>query len=93
MSVSVEATIKEREAKTIIAIYELRLSLKISECKEWVDASLLSICTRPVYSCILPSLLLNAGIWVEMDEAAINKLDDLQETFGRALLLLPPSAP
>jgi hypothetical protein len=44
-------------------------------------------------SCIIPSLLTNAGTWVQMSEEAVNRLDDLQDTFGRALLSLPLSAP
>ena len=43
--------------------------------------------------CIIPYLLTNAGTWVEMSNAAINRLDNLQDTFSRALLSLPLSAP
>jgi hypothetical protein len=90
LSASVEATIKEREAKTIGAIYELRALTEdfrmqgVGGCQSAIDM---------YEACIIPSLLSNAGTWVEMDEAAINKLDDLQDTFGRALLSLPLSAP
>ena len=44
-------------------------------------------------SCIIPSLLTNAGTWVQMSEESVNRLDDLQDTFGRVLLSLPLSAP
>ena len=44
-------------------------------------------------SCIIPSLLTNAGTWVEMSEKAVNMLDSTQETFARVLLALPILAP
>ena len=43
-------------------------------------------------SCLIPSLLTNAGTWVEISKEAINKLDSIQDTFGRVLLALPLSA-
>ena len=43
-------------------------------------------------SCIIPSLLTNAGTWVEMKEETITRLDNMQDTFSRALLALPLSA-
>ena len=90
LSASVEATIKEREAKTVGAIYELRALTEdfrmqaVGGCQSAINM---------YETCIIPSLLSNAGTWVEMDEAAFNKLDDLQDTFGRAVLSLPLSAP
>ena len=90
LSASVQATIKEREAKKIGAIYELRALTEdfrmqgVGGCQSAIDM---------YEACIIPSLLSNAGTWVEMDEAAFNKLNNLQDTFGRALLSLPLSAP
>ena len=43
-------------------------------------------------SCILPSLLSNAGTWVEISNKAVKMLDSLQDTFGKVLLSLPASA-
>ena len=43
-------------------------------------------------SCILPSLLSNAGTWVEISNEAVKMLDSLQDTFGKVLLSLPASA-
>ena len=44
-------------------------------------------------ACIISSLLTNAGTWVEMNEESVNRLDNIQDTFSRALLALPLSAP
>ena len=43
-------------------------------------------------SCLIPSLLTNAGTWVEISEEAIKMLDRVQDNFGRVLLALPLSA-
>ena len=44
-------------------------------------------------SCIVSSLLTNAGTWVDMKEESVNRLDNIQDTFNRALISLPLSAP
>ena len=90
LSASVDSTIRGREAKIKGAIYELRALTEdfrmqgVGGCQSAID----------IYeSCIIPSLLTNAGTWVQMSEESVNRLDDLQDTFGRVLLSLPLSAP
>ena len=90
LSASVESTVKGREAKTIGAIYELR-SLTEDFRMQGVGGAQSAIDLYESY--IIPSLLTNAGTWVEMKDESINRLDDIQDTFSRALLSLPLSAP
>ena len=90
LSASVDSTIKGREAKIRGAIYELRSLTEdfrmqsVGGCQAALDM---------YEACIIPSLLTNAGTWVEISEGAIEMLDDLQDTFGRVLLSLPLSTP
>ena len=49
--------------------------------------------TNDKYYVILPSLLTNAGKWVEITDETISMLNSIQDTFGRSLLALPMSAP
>ena len=44
-------------------------------------------------SCIVPSLLSNAATWMEVKKDTEEKLDALQELFGRVLLQMPKSTP
>ena len=87
---SVEATIKAREPKIKGSIYELRALTEdyrmqaVGGCQSALDL---------YESCIIPSLLTNAGTWVDMSEKAVNILDTTQDTFARVLMALPFSAP
>ena len=40
---------------------------------------------------MIPSLLSNPGTWVEISETAVDKLDAMQDTFGRVPRSLPQS--
>jgi hypothetical protein len=90
LSESVKATIKKRESKIRGAVYELRALTEdyrmqaVAGCQSAIDL---------YESCLIPSLLTNAGTWVEISDEAISMLDAIQDTFGRALLALPISAP
>ena len=44
-------------------------------------------------SCIVSSLLTNSGTWTEITDREIKLLDDIQDTFCRALLQVPLSTP
>ena len=82
-------TIKKREGKIRGAVYELRALTEdyrmqaVGGCQSALDL---------YESCLIPSLLTNAGTWVEISEEAIKMLDRIQDTFGRVLLALPLSA-
>ena len=90
LSASVEASIRDREAKIKGSIYELR-ALTEDFMMQAVGGMQSAI---DLYeSCIIPSLLSNCGMWVEMSRKAEDMLDMLQDTFGRVLLSLPLSAP
>ena len=90
LSASVESTIRGREPKAKGALYELRALIEdfrmqgVGGAQSAIDM---------FETCIVSSLLTNAGTWVEMKEESINRLDDIQDTFSRALLSLPLSAP
>ena len=42
---------------------------------------------------IIPSLLNNCGIWTEISEETVNKLDDIQNAYVRRVLHVPLSTP
>ena len=42
---------------------------------------------------ILPSLLNNSQVWVEMDDEAIKSLEELQKLFFKVILQVPSSTP
>ena len=89
LSASVQATIKAREAKTRGSIYELRSLTEdfrmqsVGACQSALDL---------YETCIIPSLLSNAGTWVEISDESVKLLDKIQDTFGKVLLSLPASA-
>ena len=89
LKASVEATIKHREAKTKGAIYELRA---LVEDYRMQAVGGMQSAIELYEACIIPSLLSNAGSVVDMSQEAVDKLDKLQDTFGRVLLSLPQSA-
>ena len=87
---SVEATVKERVAKIKGSIYELRALIEdfrmqvIGGMEAAID----------IYeSCIVPSLLSNASTWMEVQKHTEERLDALQDLFGRVLLQIPQSTP
>ena len=42
---------------------------------------------------IIPSLLNNCGVWTEIDEKTVQRLEDLQNTYVRRVLHVPLSTP
>ena len=44
-------------------------------------------------SCIVPLLIANCSTWMDMKKEAEDKLDSLQDLFGRVLLKMPQSTP
>ena len=90
LAASVEATIRAREAKVIGAIYELK-----ALCEDYrmqvVGGVLGAI---DIYNtCIVPSLLNNCSVWVDIKEKEVKKLDSIQNMFVKTLLHLPDSTP
>ena len=90
LAASVEATIKAREAKVIGAIYELK-----ALCEDYrmqvVGGVLGAI---DIYNtCIVPSLLNNCSVWVDIREKEVKKLDSIQNMFVKTMLHLPDSTP
>ena len=89
LSASVEATIKARDNTIRGSIHELRGLIEdfrmqsLGGCQAALDL---------YESCLVPSLLSNAGTWVEISNKAVKMLDSLQATFGKVLLSLPASA-
>ena len=90
LAASVEATVKNREAKTKAGIYELK-----AVCHDF-RLQLLGGMEGALAlweSCILPSLLSNCGTWIGVKEETVKKLDGLQNMFLLALLKMPLSTP
>ena len=87
---SVEATIIAREAKVKGAIYELK-----TLCEDYrmqVVGGMLG--ALDIYNtCIVPSLLNNCSVWVDIKEKSVKQLDALQNMFVKTLLHLPDSTP
>jgi hypothetical protein len=90
LSASIEATIDDRAAKIKGSIYELRAVIEDFRMQAvgGMEAAI------DLYeSCIVPSLIANCSTWMEMKKEAEEKLDSLQDLFGRVLLKMPQSTP
>ena len=87
---SVDATVKERTAKVKASIYELRALVEDVRMQAvgGFEASI-----DMFESSIVPSLLANCGTWTEMEKKTVEKLDALQDLYGRVLLKVPQSTP
>ena len=87
---SIEATIKDRTAKVKGSVYKLR-SLIEDFRMQAVGGMRAAI---DLYeSCIVPSLLTNCGTWTDITENEEKLLDEIQNTFCRAVLQVPSSSP
>ena len=87
---SVAATIRDRESKVKGSIYELRAIIEDFRMQTigGMEASI------DLYeACIIPSLLSNCSSWLEIDQKCEDKLDAIQDLFGRVLLQVPKSTP
>ena len=90
LAASVEATIKARESKVKGAIYELKALCE--DHRMQVVGGVLG--ALDIYNtCIVPSLLNNCSVWVDIQEKAVKQLDALQNMFVKTLLHLPDSTP
>ena len=87
---SVEATIKEREAKVKGSINELRA---IIEDFRMQAVGGLEAAIDMYEGCIIPSLLSNCSTWLEIDKKCEDRLDAIQDLFGQVLLQVPQSTP
>ena len=87
---SVEATISDRYGKTFAAINEIGVVMSdfridaIGGLKAGLDIFEL---------CVIPSLLNNSDMWVQIDGGAIKRLEDLQNSMFKNLLAVPHSVP
>jgi hypothetical protein len=88
LAASVQATIRDREAKIKGSIYELKA---VTEDVRMQYVGGMRYVLDLYTSCILSSLLTNCGTWVEIKDEMIQKLDNLQATFLKAVLQVPDS--
>ena len=87
---SVDATAKEKTPKVKSSIYELRAVVEDVRMQA-VGGFEASIDLFESY--IVPSLLANCGTWTEIEKKTMEKLDALQDLYGRVLLKVPQSTP
>ena len=90
LSASVKATIKDRTSKIKGSIYELRT---VVEDFRMQAVGGMEAAIDLYESCIVPSLITNCATWMEIQKESEDRLDDLQDLFGRVLLKLPQSTP
>ena len=88
LAASVDATVNLRVSRVRGAIFEIKAlceDYRMQICGGMVGAINL------YESCIVPRLLANSGVWVEISSRTIKKLDATQHLFVQALLRLPSS--
>ena len=88
LAASASATVDRRVARVRGAIFEVKAlceDYRMQICGGMVGAINL------FEACIVPRLLANSGVWVEISNSAIKKLDATQHLFVQALLRLPSS--
>ena len=90
LSASVEATVKERSSKIKGSIYELRA---VVEDFRMQSVGGMEAAIDLYESCIVPSLIANCSTWLDIKKDTEDRLDGLQDLFGRVLLKLPQSTP
>ena len=87
---SVVATISDRYGKAFNAIKEI--GAVISDYR--IDAIGGLKAGLDIFEMvIIPSVLNNSGMWVEIDKASINRLEDLQNWMFKNLLAVPHCVP
>ena len=90
LSKSVEATISDRYGKTFAAIIEIGSVINdfridaIGGLKAGLDIFEL---------CVIPSLLNNSDMWVEIESASTKRLEDMQNMMFKNLFAVPHSVP
>ena len=88
LAASVDATVERRVARVRGAIFEIKAlceDFRMQICGALVGA------LKLYESCIVPRLLANAGVWVDISKDTIKKLDAVQNLFVQVLLRLPSS--
>ena len=89
LAASIEATVNDRAGKVKAAMYEVAAIMEdfrmqvggfMGAWDLWILA-------------VVPSLLSNCGIWTEISQKTLQKLEDLQDSFVRRMLQLPTSTP
>ena len=88
LAASASATVDRRVARVRGAIFEVKAlceDYRMQICGGMVGA------INVFEACIVPRLLANSGVWVEISNSAIKKLDATQHLFVQALLRLPSS--
>ena len=87
---SVAATVSEKTGKVKGSIYELR---ELMEDFRMQSIGGIEAAIDLYESSIVPSLLANCATWLNMDKKIEDKLDSIQDLFGRVLLKAPQSTP
>ena len=85
---SVLSTVREREGKIKGSIYELREI--IEDLRMQVVGGMTAALDK---SCLVPSLLANCATWLDVKQHTVDRLDSIQDLFGRVLLQVPQSSP
>ena len=90
LGASVEATVSFRHGKMIHGLKEIKAI--IEDCRSNTLGGL-KVGLDIWETAYVPSLLNNCSTWMEMEEATLNKLEDLQNSFYRNLLNVPFTTP
>ena len=87
---SVDATVNERTPKVKASYYELRAIIEDIKMQA-VGGFEAALDLFENY--IVPSLLANCGTWTQIEKKIVEKLDALQDMYGRVILKVPQSTP
>ena len=90
LAASVAATVSDRASKVKAAMYEA--AAIIEDYRMQAVGGLMGAWDLWNMA-IIPSLLNNCGVWTEIDEKTVQRLEDLQNTYVRRVLHVPLSTP
>ena len=87
---SVEATVRDRTGKVKGAIYELGVLIEDIRMQAvgGIDTAI-----ELYESSIVPSLMANSATWMDIRKDTEDKLDAIQDLFGKVVLQMPQSTP
>ena len=87
---SVEATVRDRTGKVKGAIYELGVLIEDIRMQAvgGIDTAI-----ELYESSIVPSMMANSATWMDIRKDTEDKLDAIQDLFGKAVLQMPQSTP
>ena len=88
LAASVDATVDRRVARVRGAIFEIKALCE--DFRMQISGGMMGA-LKLFKSCIVPKLLANSGVWVEISNTTIKKLDAVQNLFVQVLLRLPSS--